>query len=1061
MTETGEESRIRKILLIEDDRDYRNLLKTYLTKYLQDVEIVEYDPVSKGAPTENFDWSPYDILILDYYLCIYGHTGLDLLQKHRKKPGFPATLMITGAGDEEVAVRALNIGVYEYLRKEKVTRESLIESVKNAFNKHRGDQQKFREHEKVSNTFDKTLFYRELEQPSGTIERALIVIDVDDMDNLTSEYGFIVHDNLLRHFARTSFDVFKHIYDELYITRLTDSSVAVLVKAPHKVEKLENELQDLKDHFQKNGYIFGGKPVSCTVSIGALFIEQVDVPTDHLVKAANRACDMARRVSGNSSQVITLKEFQEQEHRQEQEKKRQAEEKHRSEERQKLDEERQILAEEKRKFEEEEQKRLKEQQLREEEEKRRDEAERKQLEEERLSLAEEKRKFREEEQKRLKEQQLREEEEKRRDEAERKQLEEERLRLAEEKRKFEEEEQKRLEEQQQREEEERQKEEEERQKLEAERKQLEEERLRLAEEKRKFEEEEQKRLDELHQREKEEKQKEEEEQHKLQEERKRLEAEKQRLAEEKHKLEEEEQKRKEELRHREEEEKRKEEARHKLEKERKDLEAKRLKLEEEKKRRKAAAEKERLRIAEAERKRKEEEERLRQLELQRKRQEEEARRKAEAEHKKREEEKRLLAEKKEKLRLAEEERRRKEERLRKLEEQNRQAEERRRREKEAKHKAEEQKRLEEEKKRKAENDEKLRLIKEKQQRLEQQKGKDSAAQDESPSDDEILSFPLDVSIPAEAGLSIDKMSGRISEKPVENKEKTKPRNEKEETREEEKPATASDNDVVVNEAELNEQARTLKKAFKENRGIQTFQPVVAMFTPETETTNALFKVSFQIIDNAGNITTAEEIKKWNTVFSLQQYIDHWLLRETVGRIANNADLQSGKIFIITISEAWLKDIALFNWLKKLLTGLEDLKPGKRIALEIPASMLTEHRKRALPLINALKKTYGFRMALGDIKSIEELSKLSDVLEFRLFFINYKLTEELAANVEESQKLIESLKSKGARLVVDGIEDSTMLTTAISHGADYVMGSFVGGAETYITASGNVESFDII
>ena len=127
---------IKRILLFEDNRDYRNLLKTYIGKYLPAVEIQEYDPVLKGAPRDDFDWSRYDVLILDYYLCIYGFTGLDLLQKHRKKPGFPATLMLTGTGDEEIAVRALNFGVHEYLCKEILSKEQLVDSINAAFNKH-------------------------------------------------------------------------------------------------------------------------------------------------------------------------------------------------------------------------------------------------------------------------------------------------------------------------------------------------------------------------------------------------------------------------------------------------------------------------------------------------------------------------------------------------------------------------------------------------------------------------------------------------------------------------------------------------------------------------------------------------------------------------------------------------------------------------------------------------------------------------------------------------------------------------------------------------------------
>jgi DNA-binding NtrC family response regulator len=79
------DSSIKKILIIDDDIDYRNLLKTYLAKSLPLVELVEYDPVASGVPDEDYDWSQYGVLILDYYLCIHNFTGLDLFHKYHKK----------------------------------------------------------------------------------------------------------------------------------------------------------------------------------------------------------------------------------------------------------------------------------------------------------------------------------------------------------------------------------------------------------------------------------------------------------------------------------------------------------------------------------------------------------------------------------------------------------------------------------------------------------------------------------------------------------------------------------------------------------------------------------------------------------------------------------------------------------------------------------------------------------------------------------------------------------------------------------------------------------------
>lgn len=127
---------MQKILILDDDGDFRKLLVTYLGSAFKDVEIVEYDPVEKGVPGEEFDWSSYDVLILDYNLRINNLTGLDILQTNSNNRLFPATIMLTSEGNEDVAVRALKSGVYDYLRKEKLKKEQLKASIQEAFDKH-------------------------------------------------------------------------------------------------------------------------------------------------------------------------------------------------------------------------------------------------------------------------------------------------------------------------------------------------------------------------------------------------------------------------------------------------------------------------------------------------------------------------------------------------------------------------------------------------------------------------------------------------------------------------------------------------------------------------------------------------------------------------------------------------------------------------------------------------------------------------------------------------------------------------------------------------------------
>ena len=123
----------RKILIIDDDSDCRKLLITWLSSQFQNIEFVEYDPLEQGVPDNDFDWSAFDVLLLDYNLQIDGVTGLNILQDNYDNLLFPKTIMLTGAGNEEIEVRALQSGVSDYMRKEQLRKSEFKEAIDNAF----------------------------------------------------------------------------------------------------------------------------------------------------------------------------------------------------------------------------------------------------------------------------------------------------------------------------------------------------------------------------------------------------------------------------------------------------------------------------------------------------------------------------------------------------------------------------------------------------------------------------------------------------------------------------------------------------------------------------------------------------------------------------------------------------------------------------------------------------------------------------------------------------------------------------------------------------------------
>jgi CheY-like chemotaxis protein/tRNA A-37 threonylcarbamoyl transferase component Bud32 len=117
-----------RVLLIDDDEDLRNLLSRYIRAQWADAHIDSYDPLERDLPAADFPLSSYDVLVLDYML---GRgDGLEWLKSLKQRSDCPKVLFLTGAGNEIIAVRAMKAGADDYQRKQELTRERLITSLR-------------------------------------------------------------------------------------------------------------------------------------------------------------------------------------------------------------------------------------------------------------------------------------------------------------------------------------------------------------------------------------------------------------------------------------------------------------------------------------------------------------------------------------------------------------------------------------------------------------------------------------------------------------------------------------------------------------------------------------------------------------------------------------------------------------------------------------------------------------------------------------------------------------------------------------------------------------------
>ena len=108
-----DESKKIRALVAEDEESFLRVLTTVL----ESTQRFEVHPCESGdEAVEALKRSQFDVIILDHKMP--GMTGLNVLQwLHEQKSEIPV-ILLTGAGSENIAVEAMKLGAYDYLRKD-------------------------------------------------------------------------------------------------------------------------------------------------------------------------------------------------------------------------------------------------------------------------------------------------------------------------------------------------------------------------------------------------------------------------------------------------------------------------------------------------------------------------------------------------------------------------------------------------------------------------------------------------------------------------------------------------------------------------------------------------------------------------------------------------------------------------------------------------------------------------------------------------------------------------------------------------------------------------------
>lgn len=294
---------LKRCLIIDDDESFRQLITRYINLILPEVIVEEYDPALSGPPPTDFDWTGCDLIILDYFLNT-SLTGLDLFNEWKKQPNFPPVIMMTAAGSEDVAVRAMKTGVQDYLRKQNITREKLKQAIIDAVQTRSEERERQTTNTQSSQSFNKSLFYKKLEQSSepGQPGQVFFLIELDNFVELGNERGIILQDSLLRHVAKKAYQTFSAKPYHTTMTRMSDATIGLLFTLqPDK--SLEAELKALSERLSKQAYEYEDELIPFTVSIGAVPLANTGNQANDIIRHARDLCQHISQAGGNNFAV--------------------------------------------------------------------------------------------------------------------------------------------------------------------------------------------------------------------------------------------------------------------------------------------------------------------------------------------------------------------------------------------------------------------------------------------------------------------------------------------------------------------------------------------------------------------------------------------------------------------------------------------------------------------------------------------------------------------------------------------------------------------------------------
>ncbi len=287
-----------KVLVIEDDELFRETIVELLRDEGYEVEGVRNGEEAIKLAEEYF----FNLIISDVRLP-GGMDGLETLRRIKEASCYPfKMIVITGYADRDAPVRAIRMGVDDYIYKPFQT-EEFLHAVKQAvktfqLERNVGYYRELSLHDDLTGLYNRRYFYEVIQKEVDRAFRynhcvSLLIVDIDNFKAINDSYGHLAGDMVLRQIAQL-FIVSLRKVD--YIFRYGGEEFAILLPET-KRENAFSVAERLRTVIKSNNFVVkSSDKVNLTVSIGLASCPRDAKDKKEIVHKADKALYRAKQL---------------------------------------------------------------------------------------------------------------------------------------------------------------------------------------------------------------------------------------------------------------------------------------------------------------------------------------------------------------------------------------------------------------------------------------------------------------------------------------------------------------------------------------------------------------------------------------------------------------------------------------------------------------------------------------------------------------------------------------------------------------------------------------------